>query len=50
MGIKYTLPHLWKQDEPDCWQPIKYDPAFGFEQERVPKGKSSLNLIRHWPS
>lgn len=39
-GTKYLLPHLWKEDEPYCWDDIKYDPEFGFKNPRKEKGKS----------
>lgn len=28
---KASAPHLWVQDEPDSFTPIKYHPEFGFE-------------------
>lgn len=36
---KFTLPHIWNPDEPDCEGPIKYDPHYGFKEERKKKGK-----------
>lgn len=29
-GSKYLLPHLWREDEPSSYDPIKYHPEFGF--------------------
>lgn len=39
MGHRYSLPHLWKDDEPYCFDPIMYDPKFGFGDDRKLKGK-----------
>lgn len=33
-GSKYFLPHLWRDDEPDTFTPIKYHPQFGFDGKR----------------
>lgn len=39
---KLLLPHLWKEDEPDSQEPLKYDPQFGFKEPRKPKGKRQV--------
>lgn len=37
-ATKFLAPHLWREDEPDTWEDIKYNPQFGFDKERKAKG------------
>lgn len=42
---KYMLPHLWRQDEPESFAPIKYDPQFGFDGRREIKREYNLPQV-----
>jgi len=41
-GTSYLLPHLWKEDEPYCFDPYKYDQQFGFKEPRREIGEFEI--------